>query len=583
MSSELTGGNLNLHWSSRLLRSLWQHGVRRAILSPGSRSTPLVLSTALHPGLDHEVILDERSAAFQALGEAKATGRPTLLICTSGSALANYLPAVIEAEHSGIPMILLTADRPPHLRATGSSQTIDQLHFFGSRTTFFYELGEPRGDHASLKRLDLLGEQAVTRALQPGGVVHLNLPFRKPLEPDREQMDTESRSNRQQITDNDASRPLLPPLWVRQPADPVPRELLDRIQVARRPLLIAGTDTPHRHLGEWVAQLQERTSLPVLAEPGASLPDGVQTVERYEAALKQMMTGGPEPDLILRTGHTPYSRGIQLLEHWLEERSELPVWHLHTRDHWQQGVARVDRRLVLPRPLRITDEQADILTGTEEIRQSRFEWRYWWKSANQHAETFLSQEIGGMPNLTDPAAVRLVCESMKRGDRLMVSNSMTIRDLARVRPHSLPVDAIHTNRGAAGIDGILSTAIGLARTSGCGVTLLTGDLAALHDSGALLTLAARDLPLRIIVLENGGGTIFRVLPIAALDREIFRTHFETPQSTRISALAKAHKIPVRSARTVEELRIALASPVDGPELVECITDPDASMELRKRL
>ncbi|MGM0506819.1 MAG: 2-succinyl-5-enolpyruvyl-6-hydroxy-3-cyclohexene-1-carboxylic-acid synthase [Bacteroidota bacterium] len=580
MSSELTGGNLNLHWTSRLIRSLWQHGVRRAILSPGSRSTPLVLATTLHPGYDHCTVLDERSAAFQALGEAKASGRPTLLICTSGSALANYLPAVIEAEQAGIPMILLTADRPPHLRGTGSSQTIDQLHFFGSHTTFFHELGEPRADDSSLKRLDLLAGQALSCATNPGGVVHLNLPFRKPLEPDRKQMELERERNRKQTENGPQTAQTYGLSWNRQPADPMPDDLLDQIRTARHPLLVAGTDAPFRHIGEWVARLQELTGLPVLAEPGAPLPDRVRTVDRLEPLLRNMMNGGPEPDLVLRTGHTPYTRAILDFETWLGERTEIHTRHLHTRQNWQQGEARIDRRDLLPRPLRISDEQARILGNPGDLRETRERWIRWWETENEKAELSLSETLARTPDLTDPAAVRAVCLSIAPGDRLVVSNSMTIRDLTRVRPAFLPVGAIRTNRGAAGIDGMLSTAIGLARASGDRVTLLTGDLAALHDSGALLSLAESKLPLRIVVLENGGGTIFRMLPVASLDRNLFHTHFETPQPTRISALAGAHRIPVHSLQTVDRLQEILSSTIDGPELIECITDPDRSMEIR---
>ncbi|MEX0593991.1 MAG: 2-succinyl-5-enolpyruvyl-6-hydroxy-3-cyclohexene-1-carboxylic-acid synthase [Balneolaceae bacterium] len=586
MSSELTGGNLNLHWSSRLLRGLWQHGVRRTILSPGSRSTPLVLAAALHPGLDRTTVLDERSAAFQALGEANATGLPTLLVCTSGSALANYLPAVIEAEQAGIPVILLTADRPPHLRGTGSSQTIDQLHFFGSRTTFFHELGEPRGDQASLKRLDLLAGQALNRALNPGGVVHLNLPFRKPLEPDRRQMDRERETNQAQIQQDTSAGQPSPVIWTRQPVDAIPAELYESIRSAHHPLLVAGTDAPFRHLGGWVAHLQELTGLPVLAEPGAPLPDHVRTVERYAPLLREVMNSGPAPDLILRTGHTLYSRALLDFESWLENRTDIPVWHLHTRDTWQQGEARIDRRLIVPRPLRMTEEQAALLNdpeAPEDLHEGRKRWTRWWDDTNREAESALSNILARVPDLTDPAAVRAVCKALTPEDLLMVSNSMTIRDLARVRPASFPVGSIRTHRGAAGIDGILSSAIGLCRSSGARVTLLVGDLAALHDSGALLSLAGTRLPLRIVVLENGGGTIFRILPIASLDQEIFHDHFETPQPTRISALARAHGISVHSAETLDAFTSILSSPFDGPELIECITDPDSSMQLRTHI
>jgi 2-succinyl-5-enolpyruvyl-6-hydroxy-3-cyclohexene-1-carboxylate synthase len=196
----------HLKWTSHLFRAFYKEGVSQIYISPGSRSAPLALAAAIHPGFVAHVVVDERSAAFQALGSGKASGVPAILICTSGTALANYHPAVIEAKHAGVPLIVLSADRPPHLRGTGSSQTIDQIKLFSDSAVMFHELGEPVFDKRDLSRLELLAKQAVQSAIQKGGAVHLNAPFRKPLEPSSGSLQREENLNRQQV-DNSRNRP----------------------------------------------------------------------------------------------------------------------------------------------------------------------------------------------------------------------------------------------------------------------------------------------------------------------------------------------------------------------------------------
>src|SRR5690625_1959631 len=196
-------GEHHLSWISHLFRAFWAEGVRHIYISPGSRSTPLVQAAAGHPGFQKHVVLDERSAAFQALGTGKATGIPALLICTSGTAVANYHPAVIEAGEAGVPLLIISADRPPHLRGTGSSQTIDQVKLFGDAVIMFHELGEPVHSEEDYRRLTLLAHQSVTLSRNPGGAVHLNAPFRKPLEAGDEIRQRARERNMEQIRTRD--------------------------------------------------------------------------------------------------------------------------------------------------------------------------------------------------------------------------------------------------------------------------------------------------------------------------------------------------------------------------------------------
>src|SRR5690625_4311743 len=245
----------HLSWVSHLFRAFWAKGVRHIYISPGSRSTPLVQAAAAHPGFKKHVILDERSAAFQALGTGKASGMPALLICTSGTAVANYHPAVIEAGQAGVPLLIISADRPPHLRGTGSSQTIDQVKLFGDAVVMFHELGEPVYSDEDYRRLSLLAHQSVTLSRNPGGAVHLNAPFRKPLEASREALEEERERNLEQIR---ASRERQHEQnAVNTGHRSLPEEVIERINRASRPLLIAGPDEPFRVAGDL---LQDRQS-----------------------------------------------------------------------------------------------------------------------------------------------------------------------------------------------------------------------------------------------------------------------------------------------------------------------------------
>ncbi|HLR33690.1 MAG TPA: 2-succinyl-5-enolpyruvyl-6-hydroxy-3-cyclohexene-1-carboxylic-acid synthase, partial [Fodinibius sp.] len=322
--TDLAAQNIPFYWSAHFLRNLLKNGTRHAIISPGSRSTPLTMAAAAHPHIQKQVILDERTAAFTALGIGKATGSPALLICTSGTAAAHYLPAVIEARKSGVPLILATADRPPHLRSTGANQAIDQLKLFGDYPVMFHEAGEPRLDKSDLNRLAMLARQASGVARQRRGPVHINFPFRKPLEPEPDFVREIERENRQ-----------LPPSEYdhaqHDESFHLTGEMRQAVISARRPLILKGPTAPGDDTAS-IAKLAEKLCCPVLSEstfPGRFAVIGFSAFLRNEHVLEEL-----QPDLILRFGFQPTAKSLEkALSAWQPRHH----FHFASTDDWHDA------------------------------------------------------------------------------------------------------------------------------------------------------------------------------------------------------------------------------------------------------
>ncbi len=581
------------------MRTFYKNGVRNLYISPGSRSTPLVLAAASHPGFRKKVVLDERSAAFRALGSAKAAGIPALLICTSGTAAANYYPAVIEARHSGVPMILLTADRPPHLRRTGSSQTIDQIKLYGDAVLFFHELGEPVDSEEDYNRLDYLARQAVEESRVTGGPVQINAPFRKPLEPFSGQLEKEAKQNRKQVeqigrdgtpaspisskskTSADAGRTSAAGTVVDTPlvtsGDAVEisvrfgNKLARLINRSERPLIIAGPDELSRSLASTLRQMATELQMPLIAEPGAHLDPQAPVLNHQEIVLRNLEGRCESPDLLITAGDWPTGPAVQKL---IREMKNFPKITLHTRQTWQDETGSADYRLILG------DGRLKIDGLTVKDRS----WLESWNRLDQQAGHWLETNLGNKKSLTDGQIYHHFSKSLFPSWTVMTSNSFTVRDLALFTPSGVPNHRTHVNRGAAGIDGIVSTAIGLCETTEQQTALFIGDLALLHDAGGLAGVNNLASPFLIIAVNNGGGSIFRMLPISGAG-DYFTDYFETPQSVDLKSLAAAYGMDYHRIETLDELHQADPNELilKKPLLIECRTDPEASMELRRTL
>src|SRR5690625_939 len=562
-------GEHHLSWISHLFRAFWAEGVRHIYISPGSRSTPLVQAAAGHPGFQKHVVLDERSAAFQALGTGKATGIPALLICTSGTAVANYHPAVIEAGEAGVPLLIISADRPPHLRGTGSSQTIDQVKLFGDAVIMFHELGEPVHSEEDYRRLTLLAHQSVTLSRNPGGAVHLNAPFRKPLEAGEEIRQRERERNMEQIRTSGT-----PHHAHGNKISHLPEEVTERIKQAKRPLLIAGPDEPFRVAVDLLHQLSMQADIPVIAEPGSHLPPLPNLIHHYDLLLRsERLKQVLKPDLIIRTGDNPVGA---CFTSYAADNRDVPVLQFLSRPTWQESTFPATDRVHLP-------SAAPSARGSDIELKSRAEWLKDWKEADAAASQLLTEQLERESVLTDGHVIRHFTSELPYEWGVMTSNSFTIRDLALFgRPEFHPSRSF-ANRGAAGIDGILSTAAGSLRATGRRTALFIGDLAFLHDAGALASVRDLEVPLLIIVFNNGGGTIFRMLPVYSGDTD-YTTYFETPQGADLGYLAKAYNVPFRRLHSIDDLPgHEFIQKLDRSMIIECVIDADLSMALRNSL
>lgn len=559
--TDLTAQNVSFYWATLFLRQLSKEGVCHAVISPGSRSTPLTLAAAAHPSIEKHVILDERSAAFTALGVGKSTGNPAVLICTSGTALANYYPAVIEARQSGVPLLLATADRPPHLRSTGANQAIDQLKIFGDYPVFFHEVGEPNLQENDLNRLEMLASQAVYAAKYQRGPAHLNFPFRKPLEPTPDFVRTIAKENEQ--LDGAA-------IEEKRSFFGLPTDLIQTITSARRPLILLGPLAPLDDTTS-IARLADQIGAPILSESSIKSPNVIQG---FSGFLRGSQTVEKlEPDLILRFGFQPTAKALeQALSAWQPDAH----FHFACTHDWQDATfSGCDHIPWLGQPFAVDE----LTTDTSE------EWLIHWRRKEKGFQTYFKKSIQAADSLTDGHIYRHLLPQCPADYFVMASNSFPARDIhlfgATVDRHPL-----FLNRGASGIDGITSTAIGLSLGLQKPGLLFTGDLAFFHDTNALLNHKKVRHNLTVIVINNAGGSIFRMLPIQHHDN-YFEDYFETPQSADIEALVQSYDIPYHQIDTLQSLKHFDLSDWQqrhhGLSVIECRTDADASMELRKKV
>ncbi len=557
-------GNIALRWANTFFKHLSGYGVQHVIISPGSRSTPLTLAAAINPKLQKQVILDERSAAFTALGIGKATNTPAVLICTSGTALANYYPAVIEARQSGVPLILATADRPPHLHATGANQAIDQLKIFGDYPVFFHNVGEPRAEDKDLKRLKMLAQQSVSVSQEKRGPVHLNFPFRKPLEPTAD-FRKKIQQEHQKYDHNPKERSIATSTGIR-----LDNSLNQKISSAQKPVIMVGPLAPCDDTTS-IANLAAKIDAPILSESSIT---SEQVIRRFAGFLRnQDLRTQLEPDMILRFGFQPTDKSLELaLEQWSPDHH----FHFASTTAWQDATASGSQRIAW----------MGKKFGTNDISsQTEPQWFKQWKKTEKQFASDYKNTIEKNNVLTDGAIYHQLTPQLTNQHSVMASNSFPARDINLFGQHPTDIP-FFVNRGASGIDGITSTAMGISHGLQKSGVLFTGDLAFLHDTNALLNHKNMEHSLVVVVINNSGGSIFRMLPIAT-NEEHFETYFETPQQADISKLAGAYDIPYQTVNTISELNkidlSALLAKQNGLSILECKTDPKASMELRKKL
>jgi len=553
--------------ASHLVRSFYKLGIRHAVISPGSRSTPLTLAFSYHKGFKKQVVLDERSAAFIALGIGKESGKPAILVCTSGTAAVNYHPAIAEAKESGVPIIVCTADRPPSLRGIGSSQTLDQIKLYGESAVWFHELGEPADTDQDLRRIQYAARQAMDESIISGGASHINIPFRKPLEPTQSSISSELELFDRQIEQPERNSSAAISSTLR-----LSEQVENLINQSERPLIIAGPADPFRQQIKTVSLLSDRLNAPIVAEPGSGMPPHPLRINRFDQILrKNDGLSQLAPDLIIRFGDQPYSKSLlQAIHHY----RNVPLLRFDARNAWQ------DHEMNTTYSIRL--QSGDQLDTTGINPKPDSDYIDSWLNADKVADIELKRSLAETDSLCDGHVFHHLAEHLPDDWNVMLSNSLPVRDAALFGASS---GTLFLNRGVAGIDGIISTAAGTALSAGKPTCCVIGDLAFLHDSNALLSIKNFSAPFVIVVINNGGGNIFRMLPIHN-HKDVYRDYFETPQGTDIRHLALAHSLEYRRIETLDELSNLLfdvSQQFGTPVVVECLTNPDESMKLRSGL
>jgi 2-succinyl-5-enolpyruvyl-6-hydroxy-3-cyclohexene-1-carboxylate synthase len=536
--------------ASVLVDELLRCGLTDAVLAPGSRSAPLAL--ALHEAAVGErvrlqVRIDERSAAFLAVGIAKLSGRPVVVVCTSGTAAANFHPAVVEAHESGVPLIVLTADRPPELRDTGANQTIDQLKLYGSAVRWSCEVGAPEDRPGMVAYWRSLAGRAWAATQEPDpGPVHLNLAFREPLIPARDEPPW------CEPLDGDLTGP-----WTRVRAA-TPGSVL-HVPPTRRGVLVVGDGAVN--VKRYVAAAS-MAGWPVLSEPTGNARYGDHALSSFHFLL-----GVPEfverhrPDVVVTLGKPGLSRPLlSFLRHAAEHIVVAP-----SLARWPDPVrsaTQVAQEVEIP-----------VVAGDDA-------WLKSWRAADDAATAAVDAILDGIEEVTEPRLARDLVAALPGRALLLAASSMPIRDVDQVMRPRRGVRII-ANRGASGIDGLVSTAIGAALAHSGPSYALLGDLAFLHDQGGLVLGPAEARPdLAIVVVNNAGGGIFSLLPQAGLT-EPFERVFGTPHSVELAHIAAAHGLPYTPLEVMDELPKALGGA--GLRIIEARTDRAAGAALHGRL
>jgi 2-succinyl-5-enolpyruvyl-6-hydroxy-3-cyclohexene-1-carboxylate synthase len=527
--------NRNTALASAMAEELARCGVRDAVLAPGSRSTPLALALWREPAIFTRVIVDERSAGFFALGAAQATGVPVAVLCTSGTAAANLHPAVCEADEAAVPLIVLTADRPPELRGIGAGQTIDQLGLYGSAPRWFCELGTHEADDAGLLHHRSVACRAFAAAAgdpRPGPV-HLNVSWRDPLGPEPRPDDLTATSP--PALEGRGDRPLTKVEGGAAAPPEAIGELASRIGSHPRGVIVAGRQ-PDPALAEPLAALARVSGYPILAEPTSQLRlgphDRGMVITQYGAIAAQA-PAALTPELVVRFGDLPTSKALR---QWLAAL-DAEQWAVDGGYGWHEPTRIAAAIIRAPEPGFATDVAAWVADGADSA------WAASWLAAEAAAVAAVEAELARLDEPTEPGAHAALGRLYADGDLVYTASSMPIRDQEAFVPLGPASVRFLCNRGANGIDGLVSSGIGAASATARPTWIVTGDLGLFHDMNALATLRHAETPVRIVVLNNDGGGIFEFLPQAGqVDRDEFEALLGTPVGLRPDRVAALYDL-----------------------------------------
>jgi 2-succinyl-5-enolpyruvyl-6-hydroxy-3-cyclohexene-1-carboxylate synthase len=558
---------------ARCLVDEWSRaGLTDAVASPGSRSTPLALALADHPGFRVHVHLDERSAGFFGLGLAKASGRPAVVVCTSGTAAANFHPAVLEAFHSREPMIVCTADRPPELRDVGAGQSVDQSHLYGRAVRWYFEPDPPGDGNEMNGTWRWMAARALAEAQgPPSGPVHLNLPFRDPLVPGR----TPEKPDEVPSFGLGSRKGDDPWVGVKRPrriADSgIVEALSTRVASTTRGIVVAGWGAAVG--SDPICRIARAARWPILADPISSLRVGEMAVSTYDALSRiDQVREELAPDLVLRVGAPLTSK------HAMSWLGKAPMVMIGPDRSWSDP-QRAAEQVLEVEPDSLLEAVADRVD-----RDRDDSWLSSWMQAESRARSVIDALLDSWSEPFEGRIARDVMSGIPDASALVVASSMPVRDLETfARPRA--GITVMANRGVNGIDGFVSTVLGIAAGRARPSTVaLVGDLCLLHDANGLLASSRRGIDAVFVVLDNNGGGIFSFLPQAALPAH-FEQLFGTPQDVDFHRLGALYGVGVRDVPHSEDLVPAIhgAIAAGGVQIVRAVTERHENLERHREV
>lgn len=535
-----------------LVDELYQLGVRHAVFSPGSRSTTLAMVFQSHGGFHTYMNIDERSAGFMALGIAKAQGEPAVLVCTSGSALTHYGPAVVEAKHSGVPMIILSADRPYTLQQVGAPQTIDQQKYFGTAVNYYEELSVPSESHYYTYPRQVARRAYLKANDHKLGPVHINVPLFEPLVPNREEE------------------------YFKQGRSAKPFRLVKHQKIAslasllngKRVLILGGPTVMNPKA---VVDFADRIGAVVIGDPLSNLRQYEKVISTYDAFLAHHERWEElRPDVVIQLGQIPVSKRIQ---QWMETLTDIDYITVSPNAEVVNPSLTTTIHVMASVDVFLWEMSLGISVAQD------LEYVRVWQGIESNSREQLDK-VQEEPNLFEGRTIHMLQQMMPDEGQLLVANSMSIRDMDYFWATGRSQAMVYGNRGTNGIDGTVSTALGLS-TNGKPTVMLTGDLSFFHDMNGLAIGKTHGMNLTIILHNNDGGGIFQYLPQKGTDD--FDYLFNTPQGIDYSGLATMYGLDYVKVTTNAELEQAMQQYIgtEGIHLIEVPTSKESSRELHK--
>ncbi|MGE7880254.1 2-succinyl-5-enolpyruvyl-6-hydroxy-3-cyclohexene-1-carboxylic-acid synthase [Peribacillus muralis] len=557
-------------YAASFVDELAENGVKHVVVSPGSRSTPLALLLVEHPDIEIHINVDERSAAFFALGMAKALKEPVGLLCTSGTAAANFYPAVIEAFHSRVPLIVLTADRPHELRDVGAPQAIDQIHLYGRQVKWFVEMALPESTDEMMRYARTVGARAVaTAAAQPAGPVHLNFPLREPLIPNLEQA--------KEFRQKQPAPAVLIESGMRTLSASQIESIAATLSQAKQGLIVCG-ELPDPEMKEAIVAIAETLAFPLLADPLSQLRSGSNNkdviIDAYDTFLRDDAAKAAfSPAVIIRFGAMPVSKPLLL---FMKKQKQAITLVVDGGAGWREPAGLATNMIYC--------EERDFCqrVGEKITSAAGDEWLRLWQDVNGATKNALAS-VHDEAELSEGKLFALLADMLPPKSTLFVGNSMPIRDLDTFFMNNEKGIKILANRGANGIDGVVSTALGVS-TVAENTVLAIGDLSFFHDMNGLLAAKLQKQDITILLINNDGGGIFSFLPIAN-EKEHFEMLFGTPHGLDFSHTAKLYGGKYNKVQNWDELKSVFTESfgIQGLKIIEVPTERESNLHKHRNL